>query len=255
MLLCLDTVGKYKGIKPADIDTAKIIGDKLISVFELFETRQFEGQGVYLDGAKDFGPEKIAEFMAPIAEEEAAALAAVAEELAPPEAAEGDDAEPAPAVAETLKAFKEACAVLNVNTNAVGNEETFGSLVPGISGHVLPPSAAVVNLIYTLALLTGCNNDAKDLYGEITWINLINKCVPNLASGIASFNAENFDVTETKTFVEANGVLPGEYPPSCAVCTALSQWATKAIGAADGSAAHKAFLAEQEAAANAVEEE
>ena len=53
-----------------------------------------------------------------------------------------------------------------------------------------------------------------------------------------------------KEFCEANAVLAGEgFPPSCAVCTALTAWTTKAVAAADANAAHVSWLAEQAAAA------
>jgi hypothetical protein len=259
MVLCCDTIGKYKAFTQSDIDTVKTIGEKLINVFEVIENRQFEGQGVYLDGSKGQA-EKVAELLAPVAELEAAALAAVNEELNPPapEVAEGEEAPAVVPPAETLVALKNAIAALKVNTEAIGGEE-LAALLSGLSGHVLPPVPAVVNLAYTTSLLCGFGANAKDLYGEITWNNIITKCIPELGAGIAAFDGEAVDasvVAEVKAFVEANAVLPGEYPPSCAICTALSQWTTKALGVADASSAHQAFLAEAAAAAaGAVEEE
>eukprot|EP00605_Chrysophyceae_sp_TOSAG23-4_P002033 GSChrysophyteH1.ASY1.ANO1.2251.1 assembled CDS len=254
LVLCCDTVGRYRAFSKADIDTVKTIGDKLISVFEVIENRQFEGQSAYLDGAEGQA-EKVAELVAPLAEEEAAVIAAVNEELNPPapEAAEGE--EPAAVVppAETLVALKTSVAALKVQTGAFAGAD-LSALLNGMASHVLPPAAAVTNLLYTASLLCGIGESAKDLYGEITWNNIVTKCIPSLGASMASFDAETVDATvlgDVKAFVEANGVLPGEYPPTCAICTALSQWVSKAIGAADASAAHAAFLAEQEAAAAA----
>ena len=110
------------------------------------------------------------------------------------------------------------------------------------------------------------NNNNPDLYlitvdpsnGLVTkYGELVD--VEGIGSGASAFDGENADqaaIAEVKAFVEANAVLPGEYPPTCAICTALSQWVTKALAAADASGAHQAFLAEQAAAAaGSVEEE
>jgi hypothetical protein len=258
-VLCLDTIGKYRAFTSKDIDTVKKIGEKLITVFEVIENRQFEGQGAYLEGAAGQA-EKVAELLAPIAELEAAAAAAIVEELNPPapEAAEGEEPVAATPAAETLVACKIAAAVAKVNTEALAGEELAG-LLSGLANHVLPPVPAVTNLVYVAAALVGSGDNAKDLYGEITWNNLINKCIPGLGLSLSAFDGENADqaaIAEVKAFVEANAVLPGEYPPTCAICTALSQWVTKALAAADASGAHQAFLAEQAAAAaGSVEEE
>jgi hypothetical protein len=256
LVLCLDTIGKYKPFKKNDIEIVNTIGEKLINVFEALETRQFEGQSTYLENAKEFGPDKIIELMAPIAEAEAAAIAAVNEELNPPqpEPAEGEEPAPTPVVAETLKALKEAQAILNVNTEIMTGDD-LGALITGLSSHVLPPVASVTNLIYTTSLLTGTSNSSKDIYGEITWNNLIQNCITTIVDSMKLFSSDDVDATDAKAFIEANGVLPGEYPPSCAVCTALAQWVTKAITACDASSAHKAYIAEQEAAASAVVDE
>jgi hypothetical protein len=237
LALCVDTIGSYRAFSQADIDTLKTIGAKLVNVMESIELKQFNEQSEYLTKNKG-NAEVVAAAMAALAESEAAALAAIAPVEGQPETER--------VLAAARSALANATAVVTTNAD-------ISSLVTGLTTHVLPPVPAVINLAYTVSLLLGVGAGAKDVYGEITWKNLIDNCLPVVISKISSaFDATSVDkalLAEVKAFIEANAVLPGEYPGTCAACTPLAYWLGKALAVADAKAAHDAFLSEQAASA------
>jgi len=244
LILCCDTVGNYRSFAAADVDTAKMIAAKMVTVFEALDTAQFNAQAAFLDAQKE-GAAVVGELLAALAAVEAEVVAAVEESLKPAEAAEG--APPAAAMPETTRALAVADAVIDGIHAKVSTE--LAEAINALSGHVLPAAPAVTNLVYAVAALAGIGGNAKDTYGEITWENTRSKCIPELlgamGDSLAAWKAGGGDkagLNEVKSFIEANAVLPGEFPAPCAICSALSLWLTKAVAACDARVAEDAFI-------------
>jgi len=254
LILCCDTVGSYRSFAKADIDTAKMLVEKMVTVFEALETTQFNAQAAFLDAQKESAA-AVGKLLAALAGVEAEAVAAVEESLRPPEPVEGQ----APAaMPETTKALAVANAVIDGIHAKVSTE--LAEAINALTGHVLPVTPAVTNLVYAVAALAGVGGKAKDTYGEITWECLRSCCISELVGAmgdaIAAWKSGSGDkavLNEVKTFMEANGV-GGEFPASCAICSALSLWLAKAVAACDARVAEDAFI-EAANAPSAVEEE
>lgn len=245
LILCLDTIGDYRSFAKGDIETAKMIGEKMVTVFEALDTAQFNAQATFLDAQKE-NSAAVAELLAALAAVEAEVVAAQEEALKPAEVEEG--AEAPPPMPETTKALKIAYPVAQAIHAKVSTE--LAEAINGLAGHVLPATPAVTNLMYATAALAGIGANAKDAYGEITWECIRTGCMPTLLEAcgakIDAWVAGQGDraaLDEVKAFIEANAVLPGEFPPACVACQAVSLWLTKAIAAFDAQVAEDAFIA------------
>ena len=245
MVLCLDTIGNYRQFQKKDIEIVQMIGEKLVNVFEAIETKQFQAQSAFLDDAKT-NAASVAEALAALPGVETETVQKVEADLTP--------AEGAAPVPDTTKAMTVGLAVIEALQNNISSN--LNKNVGELSRHALPAVPAVVNLLYAILLLTGIGAEAKDIYGDITWSNITTKCIPVLTSSmgnaVSAWKAGSNSpggvsqdlkakLADTKSFIEANAVLPGEFPAHCSICTALSQWLTKAIGAFDAICAEEAY--------------
>lgn len=156
MVLCIDTMGKYKEMKPADVEIASEVGKALAVAFENIENSMFTKHQNFLAEYKEANS-NVTSGAAKIADAETAAIAVVTGAL--PEGS-----------SEGLKAWKEAEASLKAWTEAVVESNMFCDAIASLSGHLLPCPPAVNNLFYAVALTCGvASSDIKDICGDITW--------------------------------------------------------------------------------------
>jgi hypothetical protein len=243
-LIGMDTVGKARSFTESDTKSGLRIGEKLIEAFENIEKKMFETHTKFLDTHQY--TEKIAELTALFPDQEAEALAAVTAELTPAPveaegeaAAEGEEAEaPAevPPVSELLKASKEAIAIMKVYQSVVASEEVV-AILTSMQDHVLPPTAAVSNLLYCVANILGVGANAK-LGADPSWDAIRTVSLKEIAEKIGAYDAAaeasvstDGSLASIKTFVEEKAVLPGEYPANLPLLPLLATWLTKAIAA------------------------
>jgi hypothetical protein len=241
-VIAMDTVGNYRTFTAKDVEVAKAVGEGLMKVFESIEGKMFDAHVAFLD-SHTYG-EKVAELVAPLAEQEGEAVAAVGVELTPepaPEPAEGEEpAEVAP-VSELLKACKESKAVAGVHASMIAGEE-FAAIVADMANHALPPAPAVEKLLYVASCLTGLSAAAKDAGGDVSFEAMKTGVLPGLAAAIAAYDSEaevevaaapDAAIAAIKEYVEANAVVPGEYPASLPALAPIATWVGKAIAARD----------------------
>ena len=245
--LCMDTIGDYRAFSAKDVEMVKQIGDRMVAVMESLEGKMFDAQAEFLDKVAENGAaEKIATAVAALADSEAEALAAVAAELTatvpePVEPVDGEEApeaaEPTP-VSETLKAFKEAEAVLRVHTTLLASEDIAG-VIKDVKNHVLPVPASVVSLLSAISMLVGSLEGTKDASGDASWEAMRATCIDNLGAAMDSYNVSaavtvsaDTSVAGIKAYMEANGV-PGEYPATLPTMGPLAVWLGKALAARD----------------------
>ena len=243
-IIAMDTIGDYRAFTSRDVEVAKAVGEKLMTVFEGIEDKMFEAHVKFLE-EHNF-TEKIGELVTPLAEKEGEAVAAVGEELAPPapEPAEGEEPEEAPPVSELLKAAKEAKAVAGVYASLIAGDD-FAPIVAHMAAHSLPPQPAVEKLLYACACMLGMGADAKDAAGDVSFEACKTNILPNLAAAIGAWDSEA-EVTVTpdsslaavKEYVEANAVVPGEYPATLPALAPIATWLGKAVTAREAALAY-----------------
>ncbi len=244
-IIAMDTIGDYRTFTSGDVEVAKAVGEKLMAVFEGIEDKMFEAQVKFLE-EHNFA-EKVAELVAPLAEKEGEAVAAVGEELTPapaPEPAEGEEPEEAPPVSELLKAAKEAKAVAGVHAAMIAGEE-FAPIVAHMASHTLPPLASVEKLLYAVACVVGMGANAKDSAGDVSFEACKTGVLPSLAAAIGGWDSEaevavtaDSSLTAVKEYVEANTVVPGEYPATLPALAPLATWLGKALAAREAALAY-----------------
>jgi hypothetical protein len=235
-IIAMDTVGNYRTFTDKDIEVSKAVGEKLMAVFQGIEGKMFEAQVAFLE-SHVYG-EKITELVTPLAEAETEAAAAAAAELTPepaPEPAEGEEPAEVPPVSELLKACKESKAVAGVHAAMIAGDE-FAPIVADMARHSLPPSPAVEKLLHVAASLVGLS--AKDAGGDVSFEACKTAVLPELAAKIGSYDSEgevavaaDTSLAALKEFVEANGVVPGEYPANLPALAPIATWVGKALAA------------------------
>lgn len=250
-IIAMDTVGNYRTFTDKDIEVSKAVGDKLMGVFESIEANMFDAQVAFLDS--HVYAEKIGELVAPLAEAEGEATAAVAAELTPepaPEPAEGEEPVEVPPVSELLKACKESKAVAGVHAAMIAGEE-FAPIVADMAKHSLPPPPAVEKLLHVAACLVGLS--AKDAAGDVSFEACKTGVLPELAAKIGAYDPEaelalapDAMLAAIKEYVEANAVIPGEYPATLPALAPIATWAGKALAARE---AAMTYYAEEKATA------
>tara|TARA_A100001035_G_scaffold254252_1_gene227996 strand:- start:105 stop:686 length:582 start_codon:yes stop_codon:yes gene_type:complete len=173
-----------------------------------------------------------------LAEKEGEAVAAVGEELTPapaPEPAEGEEPEEVAPVSELLKAAKEAKAVAGVHAAMIAGEE-FAPIVAHMATHSLPPPAAVEKLLYAAACVVGMGPGAKDAAGDVSFEACKAGVLPGLAAAIGAWDSEaevavaaDNSFAAIKEYIEANAVVPGEYPAMLPALAPIATWLGKAL--------------------------
>mmetsp|Transcript_31870 Transcript_31870/g.53765 ORF Transcript_31870/g.53765 Transcript_31870/m.53765 type:complete len:539 (+) Transcript_31870:117-1733(+) len=256
-LVCIDTIGKYRALKPAEIARIVDLGENMVKLFETLETEQGNTHIAFLksDAFKAVQEAAPAEFAAKFAEPEAAVVARVGEEVAAEAAARAAAADPEgepPVESETLKPFKEAHAVLTEVWNAgVGGDATVSSALSGLQGYTLPLPAPALNCLYAVACLVGCAAaEMQNVCGDPDWGVIQQSCLAGLAGKIAAYDpaapleaattTEAHKLASIKAFAEATGILDaGAYPPTMAICAnALLPWLQKALAAREAAIAY-----------------
>lgn len=237
-ILAMDTIGNYRTFTSKDVEVAKAVGEKLMSVFDGIEDKMFEAQVTFLE--EHAFAEKIAELVTPLAEKEGEAVAAVGEELTPapaPEPAEGEEPEEVAPVSELLKAAKEAKAVAGVHAAMIAGKE-FAPIVAHMATHSLPPPAAVEKLLYAAACVVGMGSEAKDAAGDVSFEACKAGVLPGLAAAIGAWDSEaevavaaDNSFAAIKEYIEANAVVPGEYPAMLPALAPIATWLGKALAA------------------------
>jgi len=226
VLLCLDTIGKYREFKPRDIAVAQRLGAALIATFETIELSMFNKHATFLGNYKPSNGNVAAE-QARISEAEAAALAGVAGSL-PAECA------------ESLKAWKETEASVNAWTEIIASSDVLIDIINDLTNHLLPAPQAVSNLFYAIAVLCGASpKQSRDVCGDVTWENIRANVIRALPKLIAGYNAgavkavtKDSSLAAIKKFIEENNLYDTSiYPSSIAVCSTLSLWLQKAVNA------------------------
>ena len=153
MVFCIDTMGKYKELKPADVDMASQIGKALAIAFENIEIGMFTKHLNFLNEYKESN-DSVTTATAKIADSETAAITSSLPEGS----------------SEGLKAWKESEASLNAWTESIGENKMLVDAIASLTGHLLPCTPAVNNLFYAIALTSGvASSDIKDICGDITW--------------------------------------------------------------------------------------
>lgn len=237
-IIAMDTIGNYRTFTSKDLEVTKAVGEKLMAVFEGIEDKMFEAQVTFLE--QHAFAEKIAELVTPLAEKEGEVVAAVGEELTPapaPEPAEGEEPEEVPPVSELLKAAKEAKAVAGVHAAMIAGEE-FAPIVAHMATHSLPPPPAVEKLLYAAACVVGMGAEAKDAAGDVSFEACKAGVLPGLAAAIGAWDSEaevavaaDTSLAAIKEYVEANAVVPGEYPATLPALAPIATWLGKALAA------------------------
>ena len=105
-----------------------------------------------------------------------------------------------------------------------------------MANHALPPPPAVEKLLHVAACLVG--QSAKDAGGDVSFEACKTGVLPELAVKIGAYDPEAVAVvapdatlTAIKEYIEANAVVPGEYPASLPALAPIATWVGKAIAA------------------------
>eukprot|EP00598_Pedospumella_elongata_P004912 CAMPEP_0184980082 /NCGR_PEP_ID=MMETSP1098-20130426/10113_1 /TAXON_ID=89044 /ORGANISM="Spumella elongata, Strain CCAP 955/1" /LENGTH=550 /DNA_ID=CAMNT_0027503443 /DNA_START=31 /DNA_END=1683 /DNA_ORIENTATION=- len=270
-LIAVDTVGKFRTFKAAEIERLVEIGNELVKLFTKLEQDMGEKHKEYLksdaflkanEGAKG-------DFAAKVAEAEAAALAAVAEQItaqlaaaaaAAAEAAAaqaGEDGEgggEAPAgVSELLKPYKEAEAVLETVWNLAVSASGVAAGIVSLQKYLLPPAAPVLNLLYAVGLLLGFEPaQLQNVCGDADWQAIQKNGLAEYPGRIATYQAaaprlggnKLNTLASIKAFAESSGILdPSVYPANMALCSvAVLPWLQKALAAREAAIAYHAEI-------------
>jgi len=244
-IVAFDSIGKYRSFKKLEISSINDIGNTLMSVLSKIEEGDLQNQTAFLEAHKQFSA-AIAEESAKIPDLEASALAAVAAELAVDPNIEPPAEQEAPP--ESLKPYKEAEAVLSV-WNEIASSSSIAASITALRGHILPASQASANLLY----VTGClclhnipEPSLKDICGDITWNQVRNVVLPQLAGGMAGYKSslavkitKESSLLNIKGFCETANVFDvSQYPPHLPVLTFIANWLQKAIAARETALAY-----------------
>ena len=194
MIMGLDTIGEYRGLKPAEISTAVALGDSLAAALESIESKMFDSHVSFLEAHKG-SAEGLAALSAALPGDEAGVLETVALQLAPPpvdpDAPPADPpADPPAAAPETLKPYSETLAVLRLwcDPDKGLGSAAFASALASMQNHVLPAPAAVCNLLYVLGLFLGLPAQSlKDVCGDVTW-EVLRTVSPSHSLSLSSFS-------------------------------------------------------------------
>lgn len=241
LFIAVDTIGKYRLLKEAEIKTIEEVGTGLVAAMEKAEDSTFQAYTTFLDGPCATMGAKVGELVAGLPEAEAAALAAVAAELTPAPAAPSEDPEapppePVEPPPEALKVSKETAAVLAAWT-AVVTADPFASILKTLKFCVIPPSQSAANLLYWCGVIVGMDaTTLKDVCGDISWDGL-RLVLPALIDAIKAYDPlaarpanKETSIAAIKAGAEAATLAdPSIYPAHLPVLVPLSTWLTKAI--------------------------
>ncbi|KAJ1430479.1 hypothetical protein B484DRAFT_448846 [Ochromonadaceae sp. CCMP2298] len=255
-LVGVDTVGKYRALKAAEIQKIVALGEKMVACFQKLEAGMGEAHTAYLksDAFKTATDSVPADYTAKLAEAEAGVLARVGEEVAAEAAARAAgvaEGEEPPVESELLKPSREACAVVKeVWSGAMGPGTPVAAALGALGGYLLPLPAPALNCLYAVGCLVGCPPESlSNICGDPDW-PAVKASLPLLcdkmgaydpAAALTSANSKN-KVAAVKAFAEGAGLLDAAaYPPTMGVCAnGLLPWLQKALAAREAAAAYSA---------------
>eukprot|EP01035_Chromulina_nebulosa_P018129 gene18129-23783_t len=202
-IIGVDTIGKYRVIKSNEIESVKLIGDRMIEVFEHLESKILEHQQDFYSKYPNISKQVTLSGLIPTEP-----IANENESNEPNE--ESEPIEP-PVELESQKPFLESQAIVNVWSKAFSND-------------------IVVEAI-------GFNNkDLLDVCSNVSWSVLKQKLIPTLAIRISDYNIlsegnlpkEN-TIKSVKSLIEKNNLFDlAALPNNLPVFQLLVKWLEKA---------------------------
>eukprot|EP00607_Mallomonas_marina_P008409 CAMPEP_0182423566 /NCGR_PEP_ID=MMETSP1167-20130531/9601_1 /TAXON_ID=2988 /ORGANISM="Mallomonas Sp, Strain CCMP3275" /LENGTH=513 /DNA_ID=CAMNT_0024602663 /DNA_START=115 /DNA_END=1656 /DNA_ORIENTATION=- len=231
MLLCMDTIGKYRSFTPNEINVAKQVAEKMMELIINMENKMFIDHEAYLN-KQVHDIKSILDLSVKTKDMEEAAVAALAPE------SEGDHADAA-------RMLHEAEARLSVWSSAI-QEEPFQPVFCGLDEHILPLPQIVCHLLYAVGCFVGLGPDLfKDPSGDVSW-EKCKKLLYHITTNAGKFapSAEMAVSKEgswvgVKTFSEANGLMDPLFPSYLPVLPVLHTWLMKALTARELAIAFK----------------
>lgn len=241
-MVAFDSVGKYKLFSPKDVEAVNKIGVALSTVFETLEDAQAKKHLEFVQGSGLGMMAELGDYAAKVAELEGLAMSDVAkkyDELA------AQDPPPENPPHELLRPSEETAAVLNaMNTQFVGD---LAKYLDVLSGHVLPPPAAALSLIYVLGTMCGVSEELfTDVTGEPSWSKMRTDLLSVLLSSMSAYDpsatmtcAPTATVASLKALIEGAALMDaGSYPPNLPIMGALMLWMQKALAARESAMAY-----------------
>jgi len=240
-IIGVDTIGKYRVIKSNEIESVKLIGGRMIEVFEHLESKLLEKQQDFYSKYPNIS-KQVSDLLTTLVTEEANALSALIP--AEPIVNENESNEPneesepiePPVELESHKPFLESQAIVNV-WNKVFTNDTVVEAIGLLDDHALPLTTHVLNLLHVIGLLLGFNNkDLLDVCSNVSWSVFKQKLIPTLATRISDYNIlsegalpkEN-TIKHIKSLIEKNNLLDiSAVPNNLPVFQLLAKWLEKA---------------------------
>jgi hypothetical protein len=173
-IVCVDTIGSYRTLKPSDMELIQKLGKILEGTLESADKALYGKQVAFLElHASKADPIKALIAQAPTTEAQAAEAAGKAFEEAltqPPE----PDADPEN---EAFKPYKDADAVSTALTLLFGDSAEMKDAVLCFEKHLLPMPQSVCNLLYAIGMMIGVEPEKfKNVAGDIAWDSIRTVC-------------------------------------------------------------------------------
>lgn len=232
LVLCIDTVGKYRRLKAEEIAIVKTVGDAMVSTLTTIEKKMYSDQVTAMDELKPLSA-SVTETLEQLKAEEETVGAASVEDMD-----EEAKAEQGP--------MKEAIARAQFWTQQIINAP-FRTYFRALQEYRLPAPPAVSQLFFATGLLLGISPDTmRDPCKDIGWDEIKETSVASLCSDAFGFsvdevkevNTEN-SVAKIKEFCEtANLFDPSSYPSNMQGVVVTSIWLQKNLAAREAAVAY-----------------
>eukprot|EP01041_Mallomonas_annulata_P004831 gene4831-9631_t len=232
ILLCMDTIGKFKSFTPKQIEIAIAVGNKMITIMEKMEEKMFELQVQFFDKQKP-NMKTVVELQAKMKDDEDAAVASL---VAP---------DPENELAEIIKTFQEAKARVELYGQKISSVP-LQTIIATLDSHIMPVPQIVCNLFYAAGCLAGVEPVYfKDASGDLAW-ERIRKTLPEFMMKVGMYQVKavttvvpEATVSAVKTFCESTGLSDSQaiFPTYFPAFQVVHAWLLRAVAAREAAIA------------------
>lgn len=232
LILCIDTIGKYRRLEPAEIAVVQAVGDVMVSTLVGIEKKMYADQITAMDQLKPLSS-AVADSLEKSKGEEDTVGSASVEDLD-----EEAKAEQGP--------MKEAIARAQFWTQKLINPP-FRTYFRALQDYRLPAPAAVAQLFFATGLLLGIAPDSmRDPCKDLSWDAIKETALASLCSDAFSFSVEEqkevareSSVAKIREFCDASNLFdPSAYPANMQGVVVASIWLQKNLAAREAAVAY-----------------